>query len=128
MPVLADTAGRLRQVLRCPKCRAPVSIASHAVTCEVCRYVWSLPPQGYVDLRLPTWNSTASRWHHRQQETCAYYEQLKRSPSEAIVGFQSDLGPFAATLQHYRGSVLDVGGGNGIARAFLPSTCEYVSL
>ncbi|MEQ1897750.1 MAG: class I SAM-dependent methyltransferase [Vicinamibacterales bacterium] len=128
MPAVADACALLLPTLRCPMCRSHMLASFDAVTCGRCRHRWSRPREGYLDLRVPTWNPGARRWQERQDETCRYYESLKTRPEEAVEGFRSDLQSFAPVLAKYRGSVLDIGGGHGIARAFMSSGIDYVSV
>jgi SAM-dependent methyltransferase len=128
MIALADACALLGSTLRCPACRSRLLAAPDFVACTDCRCRWSRPPGGYVDLRAPTWNPDAHNWQDRQDETCRYYAALKTTPGKASDAFRSDFRPFAPVLMSYGGSVLDVGGGNGLARAFMSASVHYVSL
>ena len=126
MPVLSDAAV-LQDVLCCPTCRTRITVGTGTVVCANCRWDWPRPSSGYLDLRWQTWDAGANGWQRRQDETCRYYELLGKDPVQAREAFRCDLAPFAAALAAHRGCVLDIGGGNGIARAFMSAT-RYVSL
>ncbi len=127
MPALADAAV-LRDVLRCPACHALLTVTVETVACANCRHEWRRSAPGYLDLRSPGWNASANGWQDRQDDTCAYYERLRNDPAQAREAFRCDLTPFAAALATHAGRVLDVGGGNGLVRTFMPAAVGYVSV
>lgn len=58
----------------------------------------------------------------------AAYRELVADPSHTVLAYHNDYGPFAPLLAGYSGRVLDIGGGNGLVRHFLPRGADYVSL
>ena len=56
------------------------------------------------------------------------YAALLDDGDHAAEGFENDYRDIAELLRGYRGRVLDIGGGNGIARHWLTPETEYVLL
>jgi ubiquinone/menaquinone biosynthesis C-methylase UbiE len=56
------------------------------------------------------------------------YRALVADPAHTELAYQLDLGAFAPRLAACEGRVLDVGGGNGVLRHFLPHGVNYVSV
>jgi SAM-dependent methyltransferase len=67
-------------------------------------------------------------WHERLAISRNYYRKLLETPKEAAQAFTTDFNLLRDRLSTFRGRVLDVGGGNGLARAYLPVDAEYVCL
>lgn len=72
--------------------------------------------------------TSPSDWTVRLAATTAYYRDLLKDPAAAALAFRSDFGCFATELAACSGRVLDLGGGNGLVRDFLPDAAVYVSL
>ena len=71
---------------------------------------------------------TDSSWSVRQAwMERDYLAQLENGHALAE-GFENDFRHIAHLLQEYRGRILDVGGGSGIARQWLPPDVEYLLL
>ena len=128
MPALSNAYERLRDVLRCPTCAGNVSATPATLSCMSCGEVWNRPPDGHLDLLPRGWTAIASPWARRQDETCRYYSDLATRPAEAVEAFRSDLIPFSEILARYTGTVLDLGGGHGMVREYLPPHTTYVSV
>lgn len=76
---------------------------------------------------LPDWLVGAD-WPARQAETTRYYRALLDDPLAAAKAFAADFESLRGSLASLRGRLLDVGGGNGLVRDYLPSVTDYVSL
>jgi len=72
--------------------------------------------------------SCSRAWTQRLETSRAYYRDLIKEPAKAAEAFRSDFQTLRPLLQESRGRVLDVGGGNGLVRAFLPGIDQYVSI
>jgi SAM-dependent methyltransferase len=70
----------------------------------------------------------AEDWERRQEECDAWYAELIEDPDRAYWLYRTDYGAHEAFLADLDGDVLDVGGGNGVVRHFLPAARSYVSL
>ncbi|MDQ3622096.1 MAG: class I SAM-dependent methyltransferase, partial [Verrucomicrobiota bacterium] len=68
------------------------------------------------------------QWRERQQEMEGWYQQLIAKPASAAECLISDYSPFAPLLEQVSGRVLDVGGGIGVVRQFLPGIADYIVL
>ena len=74
------------------------------------------------------WNPQTSRWGERQNEMLDAYRELADDPPHTRLAYRNDFGPYETLLADVRGPTLDLGGGHGLIRDFLPSDTEYVSL
>ena len=74
------------------------------------------------------WDPDKTRWQSRQRAMDDDYRALVGDTAHTELAYQLDLGAFAARLGACQGRVLDVGGGNGVLRHFLPRDVDYVSL
>jgi SAM-dependent methyltransferase len=74
------------------------------------------------------WTTPEARWADRQTLSNRYYRDLISDPATARAAFAADFGGFRHQLARCGGNVLDVGGGNGLSRAYLPPSVRYVSL
>lgn len=71
---------------------------------------------------------TDATWIARQRWMERDYLALLDHGDALADGFENDFRDIAALLKHYHGRVLDVGGGTGIARHWLPPDVEYALL
>lgn len=121
----------LRAALRCPGCRSGVlEVAGGALRCAGCGAHHPQRDPEAIELMPPGWDATsrAAAWSRRQEEMDGAYAELAEDREHALLAWQSDYGPLGERLGRCEGRVLDVGGGNGIARHWLPPGTEYVDL
>ena len=117
-----------RDVLACPGCRAALVRSPGMLRCAGCGRAYAQPDAGWVDLvHAPPERSEPAGWRERQAQMEASYRELIADPAHTVLAYRNDFGPFAARLAEYTGRVLDVGGGNGLVRHFLPAGVDYVS-
>ena len=64
----------------------------------------------------------------RQRSMEGWYENLITASTQAEECYRHDYEPLAPSLAKLRGVILDVGGGNGIARQFLNPKVSYIDL
>lgn len=96
-----------------------------------CRECGTQYPQSgrWLDLRpLEIRDREPAGWRLRQDEMERAYRELAADPAHTRLAYTNDFGPYADLLARCRGRVLDLGGGNGIVRHFLPAGCEYLSI
>jgi SAM-dependent methyltransferase len=122
-PALPDW---LRSSLACPACHAELAEGLSEGRCPNCGRLFPLIANGLPDLRILDW-STAD-WQRRQGWMAREYDSLLDDGDHAARGFHNDYGAIAGLLARCAGRVLDVGGGVGVTRHWLPATAEYVLL
>jgi SAM-dependent methyltransferase len=109
--------------LACPNCRAAVVGEDEALRCVGCGAAFAdgdmLDEQALAD---------PEGWRARLDECDAWYADLRQSAEAAADLYEQDYAPFRGFLQGLAGDVLDVGGGVGVPRAWLPEGVNYVSL
>ena len=93
--------------------------------CKGCSRSW--PQQGSFPDLLPAGRVPAD-WPARQLETTRYYRALLEDPQAAANAFASDFESLRPRLAALHGRLLDVGGGNGLVRDYLPAVTDYVAL
>jgi len=69
-----------------------------------------------------------TRWRDRQRLMMAWYRALSEDSEAFTRHFEETYAPLAGLLETCIGRVLDIGGGIGMPRSFLPVGSEYVSL
>lgn len=69
-----------------------------------------------------------SAWEERQEAMSGWYQELVEEVDAASAQFHKDYAPFVNILRSFSGRILDIGGGCGFARRFLPAGVEYVSI
>jgi SAM-dependent methyltransferase len=67
-------------------------------------------------------------WQARQAWMEREYESLLEDADHAAEGYENDFRGIAELLGRFSGRVLDIGGGNGIARHWLPDAADYMLL
>lgn len=113
--------------LACPLCGAALERAPALLTCIGCRAAFR-QPRGWIDLLSSADLAEEADWSQRLEECDSWYNELIEDPAHAARLLTADYAPFAARLGAYRGDVLDIGGGNGLPRAYLTADANYVSL
>lgn len=119
----------LESLIACPQCGGKLDWVEDALACTACDLRRPQPAEGWLDL-LPDHllSKDETRWEGRQEEMEAWYTDLATNPQWATWCFEADYGPFAGRLATCSGTVLDLGGGNGVARHYLPPDVRYVVL
>ena len=111
----------------CPVCNAHLQSTNRALACVGCRRAW---PQtaDFADVFVNDQTPPGSRWAQRQDLMAASYRDLIADPPHAVRAYHHDFDPYVAPLSACSGRILDIGGGNGLVRHFLPPDVDYVSL
>ena len=119
----------LREILVCPECRGDLDWQSNVIRCAECPASFEQDDARVLDLQSPSaLSSSRPDWLRRQQEMARGYDELLADREHSILAYNSDYGPLTDLLQRHRGRVVDLGGGNGIARHWLSQDVEYVLL
>ncbi|MGH7320494.1 MAG: methyltransferase domain-containing protein [Candidatus Rokuibacteriota bacterium] len=117
----------LRPLLACPVCKGGLEFLPGLIRCVACELGFPQSRDDCIDL-FPDhlWAPEASRWEARQRETERAYRELIGDPAHAVRAYRNDYDPLAFLLAGYGGRVVDIGGGNGIVRHYLPPEAEYI--
>lgn len=116
----------LRARLVCPACTAPLESGLTRGRCPGCGLEFPVPTSTLIDLRGGV--EPDPTWHARQQYMEREYDLLLDDGDHAARAFEIDYGNIAGILGECTGRILDVGGGIGITREWLPSGTDYVLL
>jgi ubiquinone/menaquinone biosynthesis C-methylase UbiE len=119
----------LQNLLVCPLCQSRLDFSPDVIACSSCAHQFRQVKKGCIDL-LPH-HLVENEWDHwgeRQLEMEEWYSDLIANPVDAEWCFTNDYTPYAPILATLSGLVLDIGGGNGVVRHFLPEDVQYVLL
>jgi SAM-dependent methyltransferase len=128
VPLGVEATGDLRRVLACPVCKGGLEFAAVTVACSSCGRAFPQSDRGWIDLMPRDLLAAEATWAQRQEVMESWYAELADAPGDAGQCFSKDYGPHAPTLSGLDGMVLDVGGGAGIARRYLPESSQYIVL
>ena len=119
----------LQTLLVCPICKGELAYFPTLIACTACQATFPQTVQGLFNV-IPghLLQQDGNGWQTRQLEMEVWYKELLASPSEAASCFDCDYAPYAPILSELSGSILDLGGGNGIVRHFLSEGTEYIVL
>jgi SAM-dependent methyltransferase len=113
-------------LLACPECHGELSGVNDALSCLECGAEWT-QREGWLDFRTRGRPDEVD-WQQRQRAMEDWYENLFTNSDAAKGCYAHDYEPLAPLLGELRGLILDVGGGNGIARQFLHPDADYMDL
>jgi SAM-dependent methyltransferase len=118
---------RWRQVLVCPLCRNALDWQPELLRCRRCARAWPQTDARLVDLMVEDGSPSRRRaWERQQREMIDQYDELVADRPHAVVAFHSDFDPLTPVLEGLRGRVVDVGGGQGLVRHWLPEPEGYL--
>jgi SAM-dependent methyltransferase len=118
----------VREILVCPLCKDALHLAPEAARCETGHLLIPQTRADCLDLLPPDVIGDSGRWADRQVSMAQWYRDLLEAPRDAAACFETDYRPFAGLLGAMAGRILDVGGGNGVVRHYLPRDAQYVLL
>jgi SAM-dependent methyltransferase len=111
----------------CPVCKGGLRFTPTVISCVSCGLQFFQSRSDCLDL-LPhhLFANEESHWGARQQEMEDWYKALIADPTEAYDIFVTDYTPYAPLLARMSGTILDLGGGIGIVRHYLPHDVRYI--
>lgn len=117
----------VNRLLVCPVCKGELEFRPDAALCDRCGMRFARAAADYFDL-LPRHSpsSASSSWAERQREMEDWYQDLLATPAAAGQCITYEYAPFASQLATLSGRILDVGGGLGVVRQYLPRGVEYI--
>jgi SAM-dependent methyltransferase len=71
-------------------------------------------------------NDSRQSWQARQDWMAREYDELLNDGDHAARGFENDYRDISNLLASYHGRIVDIGGGIGVTRHWLPPQSEYV--
>jgi ubiquinone/menaquinone biosynthesis C-methylase UbiE/uncharacterized protein YbaR (Trm112 family) len=120
---------KLLNILVCPSCQSKLNFSHNLIECNACHLTFPQISHDWLSL-LPysLLQQEAKDWKDRQRQMELWYQNLVASPAVASSCFASDYDPFASYLGSLSGLILDIGGGSGVVRDYLPDNVEYIVL
>lgn len=118
----------VREILACPLCKGALDLAHGAARCETGHLDIPQTRADCLDLLPPGLIGDSEHWADRQGAMTRWYQDLLETPHDAAACFEKDYGQCAGPLGALAGRILDVGGGNGVVRHYLPADVQYVLL
>jgi ubiquinone/menaquinone biosynthesis C-methylase UbiE len=113
--------------LVCPQCKsATLEFSTHLIACSSCKASFSQVEDDWLNL-MPDSLERDKRWQERLLEMEDWYQELN-SDIGANSCFLADYTPYATLLASISGDVLDLGGGIGIPRHYLPLETRYTAI
>ena len=117
----------IQNLLVCPVCKGALDFSPGLIRCTSCDSSFPQPDGECFDL-MPyhLMKGGGTRWDERQHEMEGWYRDLISKPTQASSCLAHDYEPYASLLATFSGIVLDVGGGVGIVRHYLPQQARYI--
>lgn len=118
--------GSLKSSLVCPKCKKYLRHGDNYIRCDSCKENFPQFDKSWINLFSNSLLEGDKQWASRQQEMEIWYQDLVASSDQASYCLLSDYTPFESILNSLSGKVLDIGGGVGLVRHYLPSSNQYI--
>jgi SAM-dependent methyltransferase len=119
----------LRSVLVCPLCKGSLEVLVGVIACASCHLRIPQTRDDCLDLLPPQMTvPDLAGWNRRQVTMKRWYQDLLATPGDAAGCFEEDYRAYRRLFATLTGRVLDIGGGNGVARHYLTSAGCYVVL
>lgn len=127
VPALETKSSNLKNLLVCPVCKGTLHFSTVMIRCLSCQSSFPQLGTDCIDLLPePCSANDATRWIERQQEMETWYRRLIVNSKQAQGCFLHDYSPIAPILATLSGMILDVGGGIGLVRQYLPQGATYI--
>lgn len=118
----------LKHLIVCPTCYHELEFGDLVMNCVACGSQFVQSDDACVSLQPNVdASSEANEWEMHQQCMEQWYLDILQY-SWAGEALARDYAPYAAWLSQRNGTILDVGGGAGLVREFLPSDATYINI
>ncbi|MDZ7949478.1 class I SAM-dependent methyltransferase [Nostoc sp. DedQUE09] len=118
-----------KHLLVCPQCKAvKLDFLPHLIKCTSCAAKFTQVGDDWLNL-MPNQlvkNNEVNQWQERLIEMEGWYQDLSLNTESLNNCFLSDYSPYAPLLATISGDVLDIGGGIGLPRHYLPPNTNYI--
>jgi SAM-dependent methyltransferase len=111
----------------CPLCKQRL-VTDGDLRCSACGHRFPQSDPRWIDLLPDAWATRFEHWSARQREMEQAYDELAADSAHARLAYHNDLDGYGGYLERCSGRVLDVGGGYGLVRHYLPAATDYLVL
>lgn len=120
---------KLQPHIVCPACKDQLNFSTDLIRCNSCDLQIPQASNDWFNL-LPhhLLRNEETQWEERQQDMEVWYQNLVASPTSASYCLSHDYASYASYLATLSGRILDIGGGVGVVRHYLPNDTEYIVL
>jgi ubiquinone/menaquinone biosynthesis C-methylase UbiE len=119
----------MNYILASPCCKAALTSSPGILRCTSCGTEFAQTSKEWVNLYPDRFTENGDlNWKERQHEMVKWYRDLVTNRDGAVACFRLDYNPYASLLAEHTGRILDLGGGIGLTRHFLPAATGYVVL
>src|SRR5690554_1855495 len=116
--------------LICPLCKGSITYLENSrsdIVCLDCHSVFPQQAKSPINLLPKTKiGGAGGNWQERQTEMELWYKELIPDTHSTIALFEHDYDPFSSYFSKLSGFVLDLGGGVGLTRHYLPQKTDYI--
>lgn len=127
-PNLLQKKVHFQSLVVCPICKKSLSFDRNFILCNGCDLNFPQLSEDWINLFPNHLLQEEEQWSLRQKEMEDWYKDFIAVPSEASASLLSDYTPFTHDLASLHGKILDIGGGVGLVRHYLPPDAEYTVL
>ena len=125
----SDDIKSLQHLLVCPLCKGTLHFSPAMISCVSCGLELIQSRNDCIDLLPGNFlENDRSGWKYRQQQMEKWYQELVAHADWAIQCFIDDYTSYSSLLSTLTGTVLDIGGGNGVIRHYLSESVYYISI
>jgi len=113
--------------VKCPLCKGELARIPYKIKCKNCRQEYNQSSENYLNL-MPAQEIAENDdgWKERQEEMEQWYRDLIPDIDSAIDVLKHDYQPFGPYFSKLKGHILDIGGGLGLVRHYLPEESNLI--
>lgn len=127
-PNLLQKKAHFQSLVVCPICKKTLSFDRNFIFCNDCDSSFPQVSEDWINLFPNHLLEGAEQWSLRQKEMEDWYKDFIAVPTEASAALLNDYTPFKDDLASLHGKILDIGGGIGLVRHYLPIDADYTVL